>query len=49
MTRSILSAIAIVALALSLPVWIAVFWLGRRARKDGDAGSPPLDGQDRHP
>ena len=41
--------IAIVAVVLSLPVWIAVFWLRRRARADADAESPPLDGQDRHP
>ena len=26
--------IAIVAVVLSLPVWIAVFWLGRRAQSD---------------
>ncbi|MDD9992769.1 MAG: hypothetical protein OXP75_13295 [Rhodospirillales bacterium] len=41
--------IAIVAVVLSLPVWIAVFWLGRRARENSDAASPPLDGPDRHP
>lgn len=41
--------IAIVAVVLSLPVWIAAFWLGRRARTNADAGSPPLDGQDRRP
>ena len=41
--------IAIVAVVLSLPVWIAVFWLRRRARPDADTGSPPLDGQDRRP
>ena len=41
--------IAIVAIVLSLPVWIAVFWLGQRARPHADAASPPLDGQDRRP
>ena len=41
--------IAVVAVLLSLPVWIAVFWLGRQARRDGDAGQPPLDGQDPRP
>ena len=41
--------IAVVALLLSLPVWIAVFWLGRRARRSADAGRPPLDGQDPRP
>ena len=41
--------IAIVAVLLSLPVWIAVFWLRRKARADTDTGSPPLDGPDRHP
>ena len=41
--------IAIVALVLSLPVWIAVFWLRRKVRADADAESPPLDGQDRRP
>ena len=41
--------IAIVAVVLSLPVWIAVFWLRRRARKDAGSAPPPLDGQDRRP
>ena len=41
--------VAIVAVLLSLPVWIAVFWLRRRARVDTGDESPPLDGQDRHP
>ena len=41
--------IAIVALVLSLPVWIAVIWLRRRAQANTDAASPPLDGPDRHP
>lgn len=41
--------IAIVAVVLSLPVWIAAFWLGRRTGTNADAGSPPLDGQDRRP
>ena len=39
--------IAIVAVVLSLPVWIAVFWFGRRARSDAAKESPPLDEQDR--
>ena len=39
--------VAVVAMLLSLPVWIAVFWLGRRARGSADAEHPPLDGQ--HP
>ena len=41
--------IAVVALLLSLPVWIAVLWLTRRARACADAGRPPLDGRDRRP
>ena len=41
--------IAIVAVLLSLPVWIAVIWLGRRARANAETASPPLDGPDRHP
>ena len=41
--------IAVVALLLSLPVWVAVFWLGRRARRGTDAGHPPLDGQGPRP
>ena len=41
--------IAIVAVLLSLPVWIAVFWLRGKARADTDTGSPPLDGPDRRP
>ena len=41
--------IAVVAVLLSLPVWIATFWLGRRARADAAAESPPLDGQDTRP
>ena len=41
--------IAIVAVLLSLPVWIAVFWLRRRAQSDAASESPPLDGQDRRP
>ena len=41
--------IAIIAVVLSLPVWIAVFWLGRRARANAETASPPLDGQDRRP
>ena len=41
--------VAIVAVVLSLPIWIAVFWLGRRARAAADAASPPLDGPDRRP
>ena len=41
--------VAIVALVLSLPVWIAVIWLRRRAQANTDAASPPLDGPDRHP
>lgn len=41
--------IAIVAVVLSLPVWIAVFWLRRKTPADADAGDPPLDEQDRRP
>ena len=41
--------IAVVAVLLSLPVWIAAFWLGRQARGGTDAGRPPLDGQDPRP
>ncbi|MDE0202978.1 MAG: hypothetical protein OXK73_11160 [Rhodospirillaceae bacterium] len=41
--------VAIVAVVLSLPVWIAVLWLRRRARANAGVKSPPLDGQDRRP
>ena len=41
--------VAVVAVLLSLPVWIAVFWLGRQARRGADAGHPPLDGRDPRP
>ena len=41
--------VAIVAVLLSLPVWIAVFWLRRRARANAGDESSPLDGQDRRP
>ncbi|MDE0390472.1 MAG: hypothetical protein OXI57_00200 [Rhodospirillales bacterium] len=41
--------IAVVAVLLSLPVWIAVFWLGRQARGSSNGGHPPLDGQDPRP
>ena len=41
--------IAVIALLLSLPVWIAAFWLGRRARASASDGSPPLDDRDRRP
>ena len=41
--------IAIVAVVLSLPVWIAVFWLRRNVPANTGAASPPLDGPDRHP
>ena len=41
--------IAVVAVLLSLPVWIAVLWLGRRARGSAGEGSPPLDGRGRRP
>ena len=41
--------IAIVAVALSLPVWIAAFWLGRRARAKAGEEGPPLDEPDRRP
>ena len=39
--------IAVVALVLSAPVWIAVVWRGRQARADD--GRLPLDGRDRRP
>ena len=39
--------IAIVAVVLSLPVWIAAFWLGRRARARAGDDPPPLDGRGR--
>ena len=39
--------IAIVAVVLSLPVWIAAFWLGRRARARTGDDPPPLDERDR--
>ena len=41
--------IAVAALVLSAPVWIAVVWRGRQARADDDEERPPLDGQDRRP
>ena len=41
--------IAVVAVLLSLPVWIAAFWLGRRTSASADAGPPPMDGRDRRP
>ena len=41
--------IAIVALLLSLPVWVAALWLGRRARAGGRVARSPLDGRDRRP
>ena len=41
--------IAIVAVVLSLPVWIAAFWLGRRARAKAGEEGPPLDEPDRRP
>ena len=41
--------IVVAALLLSLPVWVAVFWLGRRAGARADAERPPLDGQDPRP
>ena len=41
--------IAVIALLLSLPVWIAAFWLGRRAQAGTDAPPPALDGRDRRP
>ena len=39
--------IAIVAVVLSLPVWIAAFWLGRQARARAGNDPPPLDERDR--
>ena len=39
--------IAIVAVVLSLPVWIAAFWLGRQARARAGDDPPPLDERDR--
>ena len=41
--------IAVVALVLSAPVWIAVVWRGRQARANDVDESPPLDGRDRRP
>ena len=41
--------IAVAALVLSAPVWIAVVWRARQARADDDEERPPLDGQDRRP
>ena len=41
--------VAVVALLLSLPVWIATLWLGWRGRARADAARPPLDGQDPRP
>ena len=41
--------VAVAAVLLSLPVWIAVFWLGRQGHRSADAGHPPLDGQDPRP
>ena len=41
--------IAVVALLLSLPVWVAALWLGRRARAGGRVARSPLDGPDRRP
>ena len=42
--------IAIAAVLLSLPAWIAALWLGRMTRRAGaGAGRPPLDGGDRRP
>ena len=41
--------IAVVALVLSAPVWIAVVWRGRQARANDDDERPPLDGRDRRP
>ena len=41
--------IAVVALVLSAPVWIAVVWRGRQARASDDDERPPLDGRDRRP
>ena len=39
--------VAVVAVVLSLPVWIAAFWLGRRARARAGDDPPPLDERDR--
>ena len=41
--------IAVAALLLSLPLWIAAFWLRRRAEARAAARRPPLDGRDRGP
>ena len=41
--------IAVVAVVLSAPMWIAVVWRGRQARVDDDDARPPLDGRDRRP
>ena len=41
--------IAIVAVLLSLPVWIAALWLGWRARARGSADGTPLDGREPRP
>ena len=41
--------IAVAALVLSAPVWIAVVWRSRQARADEGDERPPLDGRDRRP
>ena len=41
--------IAVAALVLSAPVWIAVVWRSRQARADDEEERPPLDGPGRRP
>ena len=41
--------IAVAALVLSAPVWIAVVWRSRQARADEGDERPPLDGGHRRP
>ena len=41
--------IAVAAVVLSAPVWIAVVWRRRQGRASADEERPPLDGRDRRP
>ena len=44
-----LLGIAVVAVLLSLPLWVAALWLGRKRRAGNRTGPPPLDERDRAP